>query len=156
MRDTQLNRELTVTIPDGFHEMDDAELSKLNLYKEAPDFCISDAIRHITVTVAWKKSLLGSMVLKGPEVAKKMEAEIRKPMEAFGYSFREFVTVDVGGETADGFIYEYTAQERAMVGESFAIKKGKTFYYIHCYMRDELKDESMQVVDAFFRSFQWA
>jgi hypothetical protein len=43
---------------------------------------------------------------------------------------------EIGGLAADGFGYQYTAVETDMYAETYVIKKGKTFCYLHmrhCY-----------------------
>ena len=122
-----LNNELKVAVPDGFHVMDKAELAKFNAYKELPDWSINDPERHIIISVSWKKSGFGALMLSSKEVAKKMESVLQKPMAAFGYKLQGFGSKKIGGAAADGFRYTYTAQDIDMVGESYSVKKGKTF-----------------------------
>ena len=150
-----LNEELKLPVPDGFHMMDEAELGKYKTLQAAPSWCITDPERHIIVSVAWKKSGLGALLLTSGEVAKKMEARLRKPMSPYGYRLQGFITETVGGVEAEGFRYSYTAQNIEMTGESFSLKKGKTFYYIHCYYRTERKDESSAVLQSIFHSSEW-
>ena len=155
MKQTVLNQELKVTIPDGFHEMSEAEHGNLNLLKEAPDWCISDPDRHILLSVAWKKQSLASMLLSSGDVAENMEKSLRKPMAAYGYKLEGFLEESLDGTTASGFRYSYTAQGIGMTGESFSVKKGKTFYYIHCYLRSEFLEESLPVLKEIFASWKW-
>ena len=76
-------------------------------------------------------------------------------MQAYGYHLEGFLTEDAGGVKADGFRYTYTAQDIGMTGESFSIKKGKMFYYLHAYYRTELADESASVIRELFDSSEW-
>ena len=150
-----LNQELKVVIPDGFHEMDEAERGKLNLYREAPDWCISDPARHIVLSVAWKRQSLASLLLSSREIADKMEKSIRKPMEPYGYKLEAFLQESFHGTPADGFRYSYTAQGIGMTGESFSVKHGKTFYYIHSYVRSALLEESLSVLRELYNFWEW-
>ncbi|MCR4671730.1 MAG: hypothetical protein K5637_00645 [Lachnospiraceae bacterium] len=150
-----LNNGLKAAVPDGFHVMDAAELAKFNIYKEFPDWSISDPERHIIISVSWRKSGLGALMLNSKDVAKKMETALQKPMAAFGYKLQGFESKNVGGTAAEGFRYTYTAQNINMIGESYSVKKGKTFYYIHCYYRAELETESIRVLQVMAESCEW-
>ncbi len=150
-----LNHELKAVIPDGFHEMDEAERGNLNFYNEVPALCVCDPDRHIILSAAWKKQALASMLLSSREIAEKMEKSFRKPMEPFGYRLEEFLEESIDGVAADGFRYSYTAEGVGMTGESFSFKKGKTFYYIHAYARTDLLDESLPVLRGILRSWEW-
>ena len=155
MTKTAINNELNITLPEGFHEMDEAEKGKMNFYNEEPGCCFSDPDRHMVLSVSWKKNLLGSILIGTKEVAANMEKSIRKPMAQFGYSLQGYVTEDIGGAAAEGFRYSYTAEGIEMTGESLSAKKGRTFYYIHCYMRTELLDESTEVLKEILKDCEW-
>lgn len=150
-----LNNKLEITLPDGFREMTAEEMAGVKLYKEAPDFCVKDPDRHIVIAAAWKKSGLAALMLSAKEVAKKSESALQSAMQPFGYTLETFLTEKIGGETAEGFRYHYTAQDTRMVGETFSLKKGKTFYYIHCYLREELRDDSLKILEEIFASGRW-
>ena len=51
--------------------------------------------------------------------------------------------------------YTYTAEDVGMTGESFSLKKGKTFYYLHAYYRTELAEESAAVIGEMLGSSEW-
>ena len=155
METALLNNELTISVPDGFHVMDDEELGKLNSYGEKPGWCITDPDRHITVSIAWKKGAVASFLLSSREIAKKMDMSLQKMMAPYGYERQMFVQEDLGGRDAFGFLYSYDVQEIGMSGESLSAKNGKTFYYVHCYMRRELLEESLPVLKKIFESCRW-
>ena len=94
-------------------------------------------------------------MLSAKEVAKKMESAIRAAMQPYDYALDSFVTENLGGEAAEGFRYLYTAQNIRMIGETLSVKKGRTFYYIHCYLREELRDESLQTLGEMFNTARW-
>ena len=150
-----LNGEWQVPVPDGFRELGSGEIARMNTVGEAPQWCAQDEARHIIVSAAWKKSGFAALMLSSKEVAQKMEASLRKAMQPYGYRPEGFVTADVGGLTADGFRYSYTAQGIGMSGESLSLKKGKTFYYLHCYCRTALAEESLSVIEEMLASSAW-
>ncbi len=150
-----LNQELYMNIPEGFHVLSEEELSKLNHIDGAPIWCISDPDRHIMMSVSWKKSGFASLLVSSGEIIKKMEADICRAMGSYGYELKWFITEDLGGVQAEGFRYTYTAQNIPMMGETLSVKKGKTFYYIHCYLREELQEESLRTVEEILRTCRW-
>ena len=153
---TLLNNELDLTYPDSFAVMTEEELKKHEFYEDAPAFCISDPDRHIVISFSVRKANPFVAMLAGTkEVAKNMEAKIRKPMSKFGYQLEEFTTREIGGNHADGFRYSYEVQGTGMMGETLSVKSGSSFYYIHCYFRKELREESLAVLDEIFGAASW-
>ena len=153
--DVVLNQELMISIPEGFHVMSEEELSKLNHYGQIPNWCVSDPDRHIILSVSWKKSGFASLLLNTVEVAKKMEGEIHRLLSSYGYELKGYITANLGGVSADGFRCSYIAQDVPMIGESLSAKKGKVFYYIHGYLREELQEESLRTLEEIFRTCHW-
>ena len=151
-----LNNELEITLPDGFHILTEEELAGMNFSDGKPDLCISDPERHIIISIAWRKSGFAAHLLSAKDVIGKMESGIRKSMEPYGYSLETFLTEDMNGTPAEGFRYEYEAQGISMIGETFSVRKGKVFYYIHCYLRKALREESLQTLESFFGTFRWS
>lgn len=156
MEKMKLNNELTITYPDGFHVMDQEELGKHQYFGEAPGWSISDPDRHIMISAAWKKTNgIVAKLLNTKDIARQMEAGIKAPMQQYGYQFEEFLSLQAGGKTADGYRYSYTVQEIGMSGESLCIKNKSTFYYIHCYYRTEQKEESIALFEKMIGEISW-
>ena len=156
MSTTQLNNELNLTYPDGFKVMTPEDLKQYKFFEEAPGFCINDADRHIIISVSWRQSNpFVAMLVSSADIAKNMEAKIRKPMGQYGYTLEGFMSREVGGKTADGYRYAYEVKGIGMVGESLSLKSGGNFYYIHSYFRQELREPSLQVLDKVFTSVTW-
>ena len=131
METVVLNNEMQLSYPDGFHVTSEEELSKMTFYGEAPGWCISDPGRHIDLSVSWKKTNgLFAKILNTREIAKNMGR-------------------------ADGYLYAYEVQGTGMAGESLYLKNRNTFYYIHCYFRDALRDASLPVLDEIFGTVNW-
>ena len=42
-----------------------------------------------------------------------------------------------------------------MACEALTLKKGKQFYYLYCYMRQELLEESLQTLQQILGSAAW-
>lgn len=156
MKTKLLNEELLFSYQDGFREMGEEEIAKLSTDGNPPQFAVTDPDRHMIVTVGFK-SIPGfsAMMLNEKELAKKMEPQIAKPMKPFGYQLEGFVTEQVGTKTAEGFRYSYTAQDVEMCGESLAAKQDKNLYYIHCYYRNALKEDSLAVLEEMLKNSSW-
>ena len=152
---TVLNQSLKLSLPEGFRQMDDAELKQLSHPAGAPQWAAKDPDRHMIISIAWKKNGFAALLLNAQEVAKKMESKMSSLMASYGYARQRFLEADLGGEKASGFLYTYTAQGTPMAAETLSVKKGKTFYYIHCYMRDALLTESLNALDEILASAKW-
>ena len=150
------NDALTISCPEGFHVLDEAERGKLNFIQDGPGGGISDPERHILISVGWKPfGGLSAMLLGIKDVAKSMEGRVRKPMQNYGYRLDGFVSGNVGNEKAEGFRYEYEADRIRMYAESYVVKYKKVLYFLHFYARRELKDESLEIWNEILLSAKW-
>ena len=151
-----LHGELKLPCPEGFHVMDEAERARLHFLEKGEGVCLSDPERHMLVSAAWTRFTgLSALLLRGGDVARKNEADVRKALQGLGYRSGGFLQRSVGGTLADGFCYAYTAQDIPMYGESFALKSVKTLYYFHLYAREALKEESLPVWEALLSGAEW-
>lgn len=143
-----LNSEFEITYPDTFHIMDDREMEEANYYGEKPKLCLKDPENHIIISFAFKKYGALAAALAGQKgTAESMQKKVSALMKNYGYSLTGFCTQKAGEYTADGFDYRYDAQGISMAAKSLVLKTGRTYYYIHCYYRQELADESLKIID---------
>ena len=149
-----VNEELTMNGPEGFHIMTEEEMAQLK-YFDKPMWLITDPDRHMIFTVSWRKSGLAALLLKPKDIIKKMETQLGKAMKPYDYGFQSFLQADMGGQPAEGFLYAYNSKGIDMCGAAFSVKKGKTFYYIYCYMREELLAESRPVLEEIMHGASW-
>ena len=149
-------QKLILTDPDGFHVMNEEERGKLKILGEGQGEVLTDPDRHIILSVGWKPlPRLAGMLLSNKDLAKQMEAKIRKPMQAYGYRRTGFVSRSVGGEKAEGFTCEYESQGIGMFEESLVVKHGRNIYYLHFYARQEAKAESLPVWEEILSGAEW-
>ena len=151
-----LNESLELSYPDGFHVMDEEERSKLTLLEEGPCEFLTDPDRHMIISIGWKPlGGLTSLLLNAKDIAKTMKARIAKA--TVQYDFKEVgpVIKNVGGEEADGFAYTYKSNDIEMFGESLVIKHDKVFYYLHVYIRENAKEENIEVWNEILSSVNW-
>ena len=157
MANAALNGKMSVSYPDGFHEMSEAERGQLNFIEEGKGVCLSDPRRHMIVTTGFKRiGMLQKLLLGGKDLAKNMEAQIRKPMARYGYRLKGYSEKQLDGKAANGIMYTYTAQGVDMYAESYVVKSGDTLYYLHLYTRMALWAENQSVWDQILDSVAWA
>ena len=150
------NDKLILSYPDGFHVMDDTEKSDMRFYNGSSGTCLSDPERHILVSIGWNPIKgLSALLIRAEDAAKKMETGIRKPMQQYDYRLIGFVSKEIGNEKAEGFSYEYETQGIPMYGESYVVRHDGVLYYLNCYLRKELANESLEVWNAILSSAEW-
>lgn len=132
--------------PDGFHVLDSEERKGIHFLGNAQGECLSDPERHTMISVGWK-SIGGifSLLLNAKDLAKRMESDIKKSMQRYGYRLGGFEEKRVSDKKAEGFCYEYEVQGVGMYGESCIVKDGRMLYYLNVYTRKENMDESLDV-----------
>ncbi len=147
MNQVVLNGRLKITYPDGFRELQYTEKAGMQFTAEPPQFCISDPERHMIVSAAYRViNGLSAALLRTEEIAAKAEEQIRSAMTPYGYRPEGTVSLD----NMTGFRYSYTAENTAMSGETLIMKEGRTVYYIHCWYRTALQEESIRIFHAMF------
>ena len=146
MKTISINREWKMSFPEGFQILNDMERRRLNFIGGAEGVCLSDPERHVVVSVGEKQiNGFSALVLSGKDLAKRMEKQISKPMEAYDYHLEGFFTRQIADKTASGFRYTYKSQGVEMLGESYVVKDGKHLVYFHLYARKALREESLAV-----------
>ena len=155
MEETILNKELALTVPEGFTLMSKEEMAQNATSYGPPKWAVKDPDRHMILSVAWKKSLFASLLVSARETAQNVEGRLHKMMEQMGYERRQFVTADIDGLESHGIRYSYDTPSTRMTAQTLVVKKGSTFYYVHCYMRDTLLDESLPVLDEVLKTMRW-
>lgn len=150
------NNSLSLSIPDSFRKLDEAERKKMNMLADGPGMCFSDTDRHIMISIGWKElGLLPSLLVSARDAADNAFKAVSQAMQPYGFRSRETFSEDIGGKSASGFSYEYEAQDIDMYGETCAVKHNKVLYYLHIYMRRELKGESTKIWKDILATAKW-
>ena len=148
-----LNNELNFSYPEDFHIMDEKELSGITFLQEGPGYCLRSPEKHIMIAAGYKKGgFFVSLLLDSLSMAKRMEGQVEKALSAGGYRMECPLSRRIAGKTADGFRYRYEVSGVGMTGESYILKYRKNFYFFHVYVRENLKEESLAVWNAFLDS----
>jgi hypothetical protein len=145
MEKTVANGKLEITLPDGFHLMDEEEKNKLNVVAGGEFIAFADPERHITATVGWRDLGLASLLVGSSDAVKTAEKQIGDAMQRFGYEFTGFVDRNISGRSCRGFDYTYRTGDTGMGGETCAMKSGRYMYFFNAYFRQEHKEESLDV-----------
>lgn len=95
------------------------------------------------------------MMLKDKEVVSSLEKSCAQAMKNSDYSLVEFMSRQIGGKTAYGFRYIYTAEGVPMEGECFTIRDGKLLYNLYVYYRKQLRDTSAGTWESIMNSIKW-
>ena len=150
------HQKLKLTFPEGFREMSQAERGNLTMIAEGPGSCLTDPERHIIVSVGWRP--LGrwtSLILSAKDAAKNMAGSIRNAMAPYGCRVTRASGKRIDGEGAEGVCFDYTVQEIGMYGESYVVKRDRVFYYLHVYVREEAKGESLNLWEEILSTAKW-
>ena len=155
MKTIVLDDALHVSFPDDFQEMSREERAALKGCADDHAICLKSAKQHIIFSLAWVKDGLLSKMLRGNDLVKNAENYYKKRMRPYGYKTLGYVTRNIGGENADGLRYTYTAQGIDMTGETCALRRDNKLYYIHCYYRTELSEESRENIEQILDTATW-
>ena len=156
MTEIILNNEWKLIFPDGFRVMDAEEKNRLNFIEKGPGECLTDPEKHITVSIAWKAAgFLASALLNTRALAQNMEAQTRKPMSAYGNQLEGFVSGNTGGKEFDGYRCRYEVQGTGMFAQSLVVRSKRTFYYLHFYCREAMREESLEILEEILGTAVW-
>ncbi len=146
-------KDLQISFEEGFRQLSEEEMKQARFINEGDEGVVMrDDEKHMVVSAAYKKvSGIALAFLKEEEIVENTQKQFEKMMQPFDYHLDEYVTKQ-GQMTLHGFEYTYLAQGTGMRGASFVIKDKKGLYYLHFYMREALKEESHQIMDAILES----
>ena len=152
----QLNQELEILIPEGFRVLSDEERAQMNFLVDGEGVCLKDEEKHMLISIGWKKvNGFSALLLSAKDIAGDMEKRFRKALETYDYDLEGFLERNVGDRKAEGLRYTYQSQQKDMASESFALKRGETFYYFHVYLRQEEREERLPLWEEFLASAVW-
>ena len=155
MNQALIHNELSLSYPDGFHEMDREEMKNLYLDDNPDRWGIWDQERHIILTVFWHDSnpILASLA-GAKDVAKSTEKRLKRGLKNHGYRFGEFYQTQLCGLEAHGFRYSYRIGEVVQAAEALVLKRKTACYTIYYYAREEQNPGSRPVFEQVLRSMR--
>lgn len=155
MENVLINKELYITLSDGLHQMTPEEYKQNNMAADGSSVSFLDPARQIIVSIGWKKTALGSMMMDADDVAKNLEANMSRSLRGAGYQKSNIIQRNLGGLEAMGFDFTYQAQGENIIGYSYVVEKGKTFYYFNFYGRSGTKEEYDRIWNEMLNSIKW-
>ena len=153
METAQLHGGLAATYPDGFCEMDAAQLREAFLDDNPNRWGIRDTDRHIMLSIFWHDS---NRLIAGLASVKSLAERTRKLSEKayapYGYRFNGAFPAQIAGVEASGFAYEYTLAGVEQFAETIVFKNGKTCYTLYYFTQKELASENRAVLEGILSS----
>ena len=141
-----LNDEIQISGLDRFRVMTEEETAGVRLGKQGKVICVIAPDLHIILSLGWKKEGgLFTRLLGGNDPVANMEGCYRRAFKPYGFAMGGYLERTIAGERARGLRYTYTAQGIEMTGESYALKKNGTMYYLHSYYRTSFREESVRI-----------
>lgn len=146
-----VNHTFSATYPDGFQEMNSAELKKY--FRSDTSRCgIHDKDRHVIINVCWvKPGLLGFMttersVLRGAEM--RLENSLQQ------YCLTERLSREIMGQSAIGIRFRYTVTNTDVIQHSdlYVVKYGKMYYAVQIIGWEENHARDQQLMEDFLDS----
>ena len=148
-----LIHKLELNIPEGFYEMDEEELSRMNFLSNGPCACLSDPERHMLITFGLKQTgRIVSALLSIKDIGRNMGKYFSRWMKPYDYRQGDFLERRIAGLPSFGLSYYYEVQDAGMYGESYAVKAGKDIYYLNLYTREASKEDSIALWDQILSS----
>ena len=149
------NAELCLYLPDGFAKLDEEVMRRMGISSKDPMEMVSDPERHMLISIGWRPLNLAARLNGVKDLMKVVESGISKDMQPYGYQYGDCSALELDGEMAESFSYEYTAEDIEMHGETVVIKRNKLMYNIHLYARKELLESSLETWQEILDSIKW-
>ena len=143
--------------PDGFHVLSEEE-EKHVFQDDNPNRAgIWDKDRHVIVAVLWHSSnkLLIALAGNAKGVAQNNESRISRVLKDDGYKKGEFLEMQIAGNKAYGFSYEYEVQGVIQCCRTISVIEGVTCYNIYFYGRRENEETGLKLFEEILRTVQF-
>ena len=142
MEKLTIGDRFSLVCPEGFRTLTEKERSKLNMLGGGESLCLTNEGNHIVASIAWKEvNAVAGLLLRLISPATSAEANVNRAMTPFGYRKETVLSRQIGGQSAEGFRYTYTAGGTPMVGETYVVRQGRSLVFFHGYIRGDRRDE---------------
>lgn len=153
---TLINNELYLSYPDGFHEMDAAELKKTFLDDNPKRWGIKDEKRHMLITVLWNNTNMLSAIVVGPQaVAYSAERKLKASLSKSNYKSSEIKPIKINHRNGYKFSYEYVLENVEQFGEVLVMQNVNRYYTIYTYALKQNNQAARVVIDAVTNSLSF-
>lgn len=155
MNDVTINGKLSISYPESFHVMDEAEQTRVFLEDASNRWGIWDTDQHIIIALMWNTSNGVFAKLSNPkDQVKRAEAKARKTYKANGYRCLGFSETLVADRNAHAVSFEYQIQGVDQVATIVVFQEKATCYFTYFYARKENAEASRKVLDEVLASYR--
>ena len=152
-----INGELTVSFPDGFHEMDATEQKKVFLGDAPNRWAIWDTQAHIILCITWHVSgKLLSKLASERDVLERTRKQVRKSYKTNPYREYEGFSTQVCGQRACGFAFDHVIEGVSQGAEIIVFKHGTSCYTVSYFSRKENESANHVVFEGILNSMHLA
>lgn len=147
MNNVILNNELTLQYPDGFHVLDEDEMSRIFPVNTPNRWAIMDLDRHLIICVQWQKSsAILARFSSTKDHAKRVVAKARAAYREKECEIGDPYQTSVCGQEAWGVSFSYEVDGVKQLGKVILFKrlskKTHTTYTVYYYTREESAEEN--------------
>jgi len=156
-----VNGRFSLEYPDGFHAMDDAEMSRAYGNDNPNRWGIWDTDRHIIIAMYWHNpgavanTLFGGMADLA-SLIKRAENHTKKAHKKLGYAFGSFFETAIAGQESRGFTYAYTVSGIPQAGQSIIFRESGITYTVQCLTQRDLAEANRSIIEAVLASIRLA
>jgi hypothetical protein len=151
-----INNEVMLSYPDGFEEMDRAQLKDAFLDDNPNRWGIKDEKRHMMVTILWNRTNMISAVITGPgTIADSAEHKMKTSLSKSRYKLNGFTKRKVSDRNANGFSYEYVLEGAEQIGEVLVFQNVNCYYMLYAYALKKNQKAAKVVIDAIENSIRF-
>ena len=151
-----INNEVMLSYPDGFEEMDRAQLKDAFLDDNPNRWGIKDEKRHMMVTILWNRTNMISAMITGPgTIADSAEHKMKTSLSKSQYKCNGFERKKVSGRNANGFTYEYVLEGVEQIGEVLIFQNVNCYYMLYTYALKKNEQKARVVIDAIENSIRF-
>lgn len=140
MINAKINNEINLTYPEGYNEMNEAELSR---YFGTPDnrWGVFDPGRHIIISVGWNKPGFRNSMGDAESYLLKMTSHMRRAL--LNYQVVNEYEIMIASKNAKGVRFEYRVNDSVDVhsADLVVFKYKKKFYAVQFAARKSKVDE---------------
>ena len=138
-----INGQLKITLPDGFHVLDEEELKRFFIDDHAEKWAAQDKNAHVLVAVYWRKlNFFTNLLADERSILKGAQAKIQKGLAAADYKRGEYYDDVICGKKACSFDYSYVMEGIAHSAKATVVKGKNNCYVVYYFTHTDKKAEN--------------
>ena len=151
MNEAVINNKLKLSYPDGFHVMEEEELTRY-FGSAANRWGVFDPERNMIISVSWKKAGFFGFMKDAETVLIDAEAHMKRSL--VNYQCTKAFKTKIGKRKGRGVHFEYRldASARVHTGEMRVIKAGGAFYALRYIGRKPADEANLKLFEEVIES----